>query len=375
MTFISNINDIQTQVLEKEPLKNKSFDSIHNFTIKLFNTMQMIGSETYINGLELPDSVIKSILNYFIPICYQRFPFLLVPYNWLLQESQQLAESSQELMKIQYNLPKELFKTMLGESKLMYPKYTTALWEKGAENLEQAQIDMLDDLIEKAQIQDGDEVLDIGCGFGSALHYILAKFPHCKVTGINLSSEHCQYIREKMQDSESYFCSERFTLIEEDFNTVNLEQKFDKIISLGVFEHIGNLTNSFEKVASFLKPEGKFLLHIISSKLPYNICSVFLEKYIFPRFRVWSYEDVSLYNKDLKTINQWYLNGSNYRQTLTTWLSNFDQNQEYLKTLDYGINYKKFQRIWRLYLLWCIAYFSACDGEILGNGQYLMVKT
>mgnify|MGYP001810862555 CR=1 FL=1 len=81
-----------------------------------------------------------------------------------LTESELLAESSQELMKIQYNLPKELFKVMLGESGLMYPKYTMALWEKGAQNLEQAQIDMVQDLIEKTQIQDGDEILDIGCG-------------------------------------------------------------------------------------------------------------------------------------------------------------------------------------------------------------------
>lgn len=346
----------------------------HQFLIKLFNATQMIGCEAYINGLELPDPVVKSILDFIIPICYQKYPFLLVPYEWLLTESEQLAESSQELMTVQYNLPKELFKVMLGEGKLMYPKYTMALWEKGAQNLEQAQIDMVQDVVEKAQIQDGDEILDIGCGFGSALHYILAKFPKCKVTGLNLSAEHCQYIKEKMQDSESYFSSDRFTLIKGDFNNITFEQKFDKIITLGVFEHIGNLTNSFKKAASFLKPEGKFFIHIISSKLPNSICNVFLEKYIFPRFRVWSYEDVPLYNQDLKTVNKWYINGLNYSKTLQSWLENFDQNQDYFKTLDYGMNYIKFRRIWRLYLLWCIAFFDACNGEILGNSQYLMVK-
>lgn len=347
----------------------------HQFLIKLFNAIQMIGCETYINGLELPDSVVKSILDFIIPICYRKYPFLLIPYEWLLTESKQLAESSQELMKIQYNLPKELFKVMLGEGKLMYPKYTMALWDKGAQNLEQAQIDMVQDLIEKAQIKDGDEILDIGCGFGSALHYILAKFPNCKVTGLNLSAEHCQYIREKIQDPESYFSSDRFTLIEEDFNNITFERKFDKIITLGVFEHIGNLTNSFKKVASFLKPEGKFLLHIISSKLPNSMSSAFLHKYIFPSGRIWVYENVNSYNQDLKTIKKWFLNGSNYSKTLQVWLYNFDQNQEYLKTLYYGMNYCKFRRMWRLFLISCIALFDACKGEVLGNGQYLMVKS
>ncbi len=165
----------------------------------------MIGCEAYINGLEVPDSFVKSILDFIIPICYRKYPFLLVPYEWLLTESEHLAESSQELMKIQYDLPKELFKVMLGEGKLMYPKYTMALWEKGAENLEQAQIDMVQDVIEKAQIQDGDEILDIGCGFGSASHYILAKFPNCKVTALNLSKEHCDYMRQQKAKSRELF--------------------------------------------------------------------------------------------------------------------------------------------------------------------------
>lgn len=377
MTFIFPVDERPQNIPPATftPVASPSIYQKHRFQIKLFNAIQMLGCSAYINGIELPDSWVKSILNFVIPICYQKYPFLLVPYEWLLRESDLLAESSQELMKVQYDLPKELFKVMLGEGQLMYPKYTMALWEKGAQNLEQAQIAMLDDLIEKAQIKDGDEILDIGCGFGSALHYILGKFPNCKVTGLNLSAEHCKYIREKMQDPQSYFSGDRFTLIEGDFNDIIFEQKFDKIITLGVFEHMGNLTNSLKKVASFLKPEGKFLLHIISSKLPHSMSTAFLHKYIFPKGRIWVYENVTSYNQDLKTIKKWFLNGSNYSKTLQVWLSNFDQNQEYLKTLDYSMNYAKFRRMWRLFLISCIAIFEACEGEVLGNAQYLMVKS
>jgi cyclopropane-fatty-acyl-phospholipid synthase len=375
MTYISNTNTEHLN-FSTEYIGIESSTDYHKnqFLIKLFNTIQMIGCEAYIYGLELSDSFVKSILDFVIPICYQKYSFLLIPYKWLLKESELLAENSQELMKIQYNLPKELFKVMLEEDKIMYPKYTMALWEKGAENLKQAQIDMVQDVVEKAQIQDGDKILDIGCGFGSASHYILAKFPNCKVTALNLSEEHCDYIRQQQQNPESYFNSNRFTLIEEDFNNITFEQKFDKVIAIGLFEHIGNLTSGLKKLNSFLKEDGKVFIHIISSKIPHSICNVFLEKYIFPRFRVWSYEDVPLYNQDLKTVNKWYMNGSNYSKTLQDWLENFDQNQDYFKTLDYGMNYIKFRRIWRLYLLWCIAFFDACNGEILGNAQYLMVK-
>ncbi|MBD2244419.1 class I SAM-dependent methyltransferase [Nostoc sp. FACHB-888] len=340
-----------------------------------FNGIVMAAAEAYINGLKIPDPLLKILLNLSIQISYKYFPSLLVPYEWLLQESDRLAEGSHELMKVQYNLPEEMFSLMLKETELLYPKYSMALWEKGASNLEQAQMDMLDDLIAKAGIEDGDEILDLGCGWGSASNYILSRFPRVKVTAVNLSHQQCEYMRRKMQDPNSYLSSDRFTLYEEDFNDINLETKFDKIMTIGVFEHVGNLTKSFTKLASILKEDGKILIHIITTKLPYNITHPFINKYIFPNMRVWNYDVIPKINRDLKTINQWYLNGANYSNTLSNWLINFDQNQAKIKDLNYGMNYSKFCRMWRLYLLLCIQYFDGCNGEILGNGQYLLVRT
>ncbi len=340
-----------------------------------FNAISMTGAEAYINGLETPDPVLKSFLDASVQICYKYFPSLLVPYEWLSKESDRLAEGSHELMNIQYNLPEEMFSLMLKETELLYPKYTMALWEKGASNLEQAQMHMLDDLIEKAGIQDGDKILDLGCGWGSFSNYILSRFPHVQVTALNLSHEQCEYMRKKMQDSTSFLSSDRFTLCEKDFNDIDFETKFDKILAIGLFEHVGNLTKSFQKLADLLKDDGKVLIHIITTRLPYNITHPFINKYIFPNMRVWSYDAIPKINQDLKTINRWYLNGTNYSKTLRNWLSNFDQNQAQVKDLNYGMNYAKFRRLWRLYLFLCIHYFDGCNGQILGNGQYLLVHT
>lgn len=338
-----------------------------------FNMILLAGAEAYINGLEVPDHVLKSLVEASVQICYKNFPSLLVPYEWLSEERDRLAEGSRELMKIQYDLPEEMFRLMLGEGELTYPKYTMALWEKGALNLEQAQMHMLDDVIEKVGIKDGDEILDLGCGWAAASNYILAQFPNVKVTALNLSHEQCEYMRKKMQDPDSYLSSERFTLCEEDFNDANFETTFDKIIAIGLFEHVGNLTKSFAKLASFLKDDGKVFIHIITTSLPYNITNPFINKYIFPNMRVWSYDTIPTINKNLKTINRWYLNGANYSKTLRSWLINFNQNQAKIKGLNYGMIYAKFRRLWRLYLLLCIAHFDGCNGEILGNGQYLLV--
>ena len=341
--------------------------------VEMANLAQMAFAEAYINGIELPDPVMRALFNTCMPIIFKHFPALLTPYEWVLKETDHLTEGSKDLMRIQYDLPQGMLNRMLGDGKLIYPKYSMGLWEKGAANLDQSQMHMIDDMIEKLGIQDGDTILDFGCGWGCVPNYILSRFPNCRFTGLNLSHQQCEYMRQKMQDPESHLSSGRFTLVEGNLNDTQFEEQFDKILSVGVFCHVGNLTNSFRKLASFLKPGGKFFLHIITVRTPNNISSVFTHKYIFPHGRYWSFDSIPTHDKDLRTVEQWYLNGMNYSRTLEQWLQNFDDSYLYVKDLDYGINFSKFRRIWRFYLMWFVANFASCDGEINGNAQYLMV--
>jgi len=193
-------------------------------------------------------------------------------------------------MNIQYDLPQAMLNGMLGDAKLIYPKYSMGWWEKGTANLEQWQMQMIDDVIEKLDIQDGDRILDFGGGWGCVPHYILAKLPNVQFTGINLSYHQCEYMRLKMQDPESYLSSGRFTLYEGDLNDAQFKTKFDKILSLGVFCHVGYLTQAFQKLTSFLKDKGRVFIHILTVRTPNNISSVFTHKYIFPQNRYWKHD-------------------------------------------------------------------------------------
>jgi len=340
--------------------------------IQLFKSLQLLGAGAYINGLELPDSFLKRLLDRVFDLVQAHYPQLFVSYDWLLRESEQMAEGSRELMKIQYDLPTRLFQLMLRDSPDCYPKYTMALWERGATGLEDAQRQMLDDIFAKVGVQDGDRILDLGCGWGASCNYLLSQFPHCRVTGLNLSGRQCDYMRAKQQDPTSALSSDRFTLCEQDFNQAHFDQPFDKILAVGLFEHVGNLTQSFAKLASFLTPEGRVFIHFISSHLPYSSYSPFLNRYIFPCMRIWSYDEVPQHHQHLVTRQQWYLNGANYAKTLQCWLANFDAHQEEIARLDFGMDYAKFRRIWRLYLILCIAYFDMDGGRLLGNAQYLL---
>jgi cyclopropane-fatty-acyl-phospholipid synthase len=337
-----------------------------------FNATQMALAEAYINGLEIPDSVFRSMMNSSMSLLFQHAPSLLAPYEWVLKESDLLAESSPELMKVQYDLPQAMLNQMLGDWQVIYPKYSMGLWENGAVDLEASQIQMLDQVIERLEIVDGDRILDVGCGWGCAANYIMSKFPNVRFTGVNLSHHQCEYMRHKMQDPQSYLSAARFTLHEGNFNDIQFTEKFDKIISIGVFCHIGNLTNSFQKLASFLKSDGKVFIHIITARIPNNMSSGFTHKYIFPHGRYWNYDAIPSHDRDLQTVDRWYINGINYHKTFTAWLNRFDDAQASVKLLDYGMDYAKFRRIWRFYLLMLGAAFATCDGQYNGNGQYLM---
>ena len=376
MTVYQDLPDIQVDlpVVETSQLLHSLPSSRNRAAVKVVNAAQMAFAEAYINGFVIPDSVLKGVFNTFMPILFQRFPSLLAPYDWVWSETDHLAEGSDDLMQIQYDLPQEMLNRMLGDWQLIYPKYSMGLWESGAKTLEESQMHMIDDLIEKLDIQDGDRILDVGCGWGCVANYVMSKFPNVQFTGINLSRKQCDYMRQKMQDPSSYLSSGRFQLHEGNFNEVEFSEKFDKILSVGVFCHIGNLTDSFSKLATFLKDQGKVFIHIITVRTPNNISSPFTHKYIFPHGRYWKYDAVPEHNRDLKTINRWYMNGINYHKTFAAWLENFDANQDVVKNLDYGMDYSRFRRIWRYYLMWLGTNFATCDGEYNGNGQYLMVK-
>ena len=238
-----------------------------------------------------------------------------------------IAEESEDLMRIHYDKPEIIFKNFLGPTM----KYTMALYENGAKNLEEAQEQMLEDLCQKIGLKDGDNVLDIACGFGSLSAHILKNYPSCKVTALNLSKVQVDFFTAKQQDPESPFHTDRFRITREDFSKSKFDREFDKIMIIGLFEHIKNLKLALEKISNFLKPDGKVLLHYITYN---NIIKqmadisddVFFNKYIFPGGRFWYFQELPRYQDHLKVDNSWFMNGKNYQRTLIEWRRNYHRN-------------------------------------------------
>jgi cyclopropane-fatty-acyl-phospholipid synthase len=328
--------------------------------------------DRYLDGrLPIPGPLVQGLLKVAVE-CYFRFArtYPELPPAWG-GGTGPVAEQSKDLMAIHYDKPAALFENFLGPTM----KYTMALWERGATNLEAAQEAMLDDLCTKAQLRDGDQVLDIACGFGSLSAHIMKHYPRCKVVAMNLSKAQVGYITEKQSEPGHPLHTDRFKVIREDFNTFQFDQKVDRVMVIGLFEHIKNLRVALEKLSHFLKPGGTVLLHFITyqriiRQLADLSQDVFFNKYIFPGGRFWYFHELPKHNEHLKVEQSWFLNGHNYQHTLEAWLENFWHNIDTVRAIP-GID-EKFVRTWDLYLRFCIATFGAMGGRNVGNGQYLL---
>jgi cyclopropane-fatty-acyl-phospholipid synthase len=328
--------------------------------------------ERYVEGrLPLPGPLVQAILNVVLELYYRFAPTMeVLPEPWSGAVGP-IAERSDDLMRIHYDKPAVLFENFLGQSM----KYSMALWESGARDLDDAQQAMLADLCDKVQIRDGDSILDIGCGFGSFAAYALRRFPSAKVVGITLSNVQYRYITAKQSQPGHALHDDRFRVIKEDFAKCRFGRQFDRIVSIGVFEHVSNLRLALEKIASFLRPEGSVLLHyIVYQRIIKAMANIhqdgFFGRYIFPGGRFWPFNELFRYQEHLRIERSWFLNGNNYRRTLEAWHANFWRNIAAIRAhpeLD-----ERFVRIWDFYLRFCIAIFGGMKGANVGNGQYLL---
>lgn len=241
-----------------------------------------------------------------------------------------------------YDLGNDLFESML-DSRL---NYTCGYW-KNAQTLEEAQLHKMDLVCQKLMLKPGMRVLDIGCGFGSLAKYAAENFG-ASVVGVTISKEQCHFAKQN--------CAGLPVEIRlQDYRDV--DEKFDRIVSLGMFEHVGHLNHKtyMQMAHKCLRDDGLFLLHTIGSNTTDLISDPWIEKYIFPNGILPSIQQIAKASEDLFVMEDWHNFGSDYSKTLLAWHENFNKNWSQLKK-----NYdERFFRMWNYYLLSCAGSFRA----------------
>jgi cyclopropane-fatty-acyl-phospholipid synthase len=246
-----------------------------------------------------------------------------------------------------YDLGNHLFKMML-DSRM---NYTCGYW-KNARNLDEAQLHKLELTCQKLMLKPGMRILDIGCGFGALAKYAAENYD-VKVVGITISKEQCEYAQ---QNCAGLPIEIRF----QDYRDVR--EKFDRVVSLGMFEHVGQLNyrTYMQIVNQCLRDDGLFLLHSIGSNTSNVAADEWITKYIFPNGMLPSIAQIGASSERLFIMEDWHNFGADYDKTLMAWYSNFKNNWDKLKS-----RYNdRFYRMWTYYLLSCAGTFRARSTQL-----------
>ncbi|MFA6022557.1 MAG: cyclopropane fatty acyl phospholipid synthase [Candidatus Pacearchaeota archaeon] len=252
-----------------------------------------------------------------------------------------------EIGEKHYDTGNDLFLAMLDKRMV----YTCGYW-KNAKDLNQAQENKLKLTCEKLKLKRGMKILDIGCGWGSFLKYASEHYGTIGV-GITVS-------KEQVELAKSMCKGFPIEIRLQDYAEVN--EKFDRIVSLGMFEHVGhkNYKKYMEVVDRCLKSEGLFLLHTIGRKRNAGGTDPWINKYIFPGGELPSIEQILKSSNKLFTLEDWHNFGIYYDKTLLAWNSNFQKSWNKLKD-----NYSdRFKRMWEYYLLSCAGAFRSRDIQL-----------
>lgn len=274
-----------------------------------------------------------------------------------------------------YEVPPAFFKLCLGRRL----KYSSCYYPDGTESLDQAEEKMLALYGERAELADGMDILELGCGWGSLTLWMAERFPNARITGVSNSRPQREHIEAE--------CRARglsnVRIVTCDVNRLQLDQSFDRVVSIEMFEHMRNYQSLLARIASWLKPGGKLFVHIFCHRelmYPFEVKgrSDWMSKYFFTGGLMPAADTLLHFQRDLVIEEEWRLSGRHYERTANHWLENQDRNRDaVLKVLAsaYGAEHAKlWHQRWRMFWMACAELFGLDEGNQWLVGHYRFVR-
>jgi cyclopropane-fatty-acyl-phospholipid synthase len=259
----------------------------------------------------------------------------------------QSSERAFQVGEQHYDAGNDIFEAMLDPTM----SYSCGYWEH-ASDLDQAQRDKLDMICRKLELQPGERLLEIGCGWGGLARHAATHYG-VEVVGVTVSKEQQQLANERCAGLPV-----EFRLM--DYR--ELDGRFDKAVSVGMFEHVGpkNYSVYFDTVDRLLDDQGLFLLHTIGSHKTSPKTDAWIDKYIFPNGKLPSASQIAAAVDERFLIEDWHNFGQDYDRTLMAWWERFEAAWPGLKD-KYG---ERFFRMWKYYLMCCAGFFRSRQGQL-----------
>jgi cyclopropane-fatty-acyl-phospholipid synthase len=278
-----------------------------------------------------------------------------------------------------YEVPAAFFHYCLGKHR----KYSSCFWMPETKTLDEAEVLALNQTCENADLKDGQTVLELGCGWGSLSLWMAEKYPNSTITGVSNSHSQREYI---LNTAKSRGLT-NLHIITADMNQFQAPATYDRVVSVEMFEHMRNWQVLYGKVASWLKPNGKFFKHIfVHRNTPYlfevqsddDQSNNWMSQFFFSGGMMPS-DDLPLHFQDnMKLLERWRWNGTHYAKTANAWLVNMDANHDAITpilTSTYGAeNAEMWRQRWRIFYMACAELFGYKNGQEWWVTHYLFEK-
>ena len=274
-----------------------------------------------------------------------------------------------------YEVPAELFSEVLGH----HHKYSSCYWQDDTVTLDQAEENALAITCERAGIENGMDILDLGCGWGSLSLWMAERFPDSKITSVSNSAGQREFIerqagQRKLANLQVITC---------DMNDFEAPGVYNRIVSVEMFEHMRNYKTIFNRVNRWLKPDGLFFMHIFCHRhcayaFEDNGPDDWMSRFFFSGGIMPSVDLPLRFQDDLKIRHRWIWDGSHYAKTSNAWLHNMDKNKQKIMPIlaqTYGeADASKWFMRWRMFFMACAELFAYADGQEWFVGHYLFER-
>ena len=274
-----------------------------------------------------------------------------------------------------YEVPASFFGHVLGEHR----KYSCCHWTEATRSLHEAEADALQLTCERAGIENGMAVLDLGCGWGSASLWIAERYPACTVTSVSNSQSQREHIEAEVQRRGLT----NIQVLTRDMNEFEAPATYDRIISVEMFEHMRNYELLFEKINRWLSPGGRFFMHIFC----HRACAYAFEdkgpgdwmsRHFFSGGIMPSADLPLHFQRDLTLRSRWFWDGRHYEKTANAWLASMDAKKSTIMPIlaeTYGeVNAAQWFMRWRIFFMACAELFGYDEGQEWFVGHYLFER-
>lgn len=286
-----------------------------------------------------------------------------------------IAVHTKEANEQHYEVPTEFYKYCLGK----HLKYSSGYWNEGVTDIDTSETDMLALTCQRAELGEGQEVLELGCGWGSLSLYMAARFSGSRFTVVSNSRTQKIYIDEQAQQRGLT----NLEVITANVNELSLSKTFDRVVSVEMFEHMRNYRQLMHNIAGWLKPGGKLFVHIFTHKeyaykFEVKDESDWMSRYFFTGGMMPSDHLLLYFNERLSIEQHWRINGMHYSKTSEAWLKNMDAHKKEIMPLFENTYGKaaalKWWVYWRIFFMACAELWGFNQGEEWLVSHYLFTK-